>query len=318
VGEWRETHIGGGVMRRGGDVDRTIARIAAANRGVVSLSDLAAAGVGRRPVEHRVAIGRLHRVHGGVYLLLPPHAAPRVTLFTAAVAACGDGALLSHFSAAELWGLLPRRPGDAEIDVMVVGRNPGTRTGIRRHRVPALDPRDVSVHEGIAVTSPARIALDLADQLAGGDLEQLVAVAASGRLADGGEIRAVLERCPRHRGAARLKAVMRTPGGAQFTRSKNERTVLSLVRQARLKPPAMNVQPAGFEVDAYWPQERLVVEADGYEFHRDRAAFENDRARDASLVALGYRVIRVTWRQLDDEPFVVIGRIAQALGVAAS
>ena len=128
----------------------------------------------------------------------------------------------------------------------------------------------------------------------------------------------MLERYPRHRGGARLKAMMRTPGGPQFTRSKNERTVLSLVRQARLKPPAMNVQPAGFEVDAYWPQERLVVEADGYEFHRDRVAFENDRARDASLVALGFRVIRVTWRQLDDEPFVVIGRIAQALGVAGA
>jgi very-short-patch-repair endonuclease len=305
-------------MRRGGDIDRTIARIAAANGGVVSLSALAAAGVGRRAVEHRVSIGRLHRVHGGVYLLLPPQDATRVTLFAAAVVACGEDALLSHFSAAELWGLLARRPGDAEIDVMLAGRNPGTRAGIRRHRVPVLDERDASVHHGIAVTSPARAVLDLAVHLSAADLEQLSATASSKGRADGRDIQAVLERYPRHRGAARLKAMMRTPGGPQLTRSQNERSVLSLVRQARLKPPAMNVRPAGFEVDAYWPQERLVVEADGYEFHRDRVAFENDRARDATLVAAGFRVIRVTWRQLDDEPFVVIGRIAQALGVAGA
>jgi very-short-patch-repair endonuclease len=303
-------------MRRGGDADRTIARLAAANNGVVTGSGLATAGVSRRALEHRISIGRLHRIHHRVYLVGPPGDAGRITLFTAAVTACGDDALLSHFSVAELRGLLPRRPGD--IDVTVVGRNPGERAGIRRHRVPALDERDACVHKGIAVTSPARTLLDLAAHLSRADLEQLVATAKSERLADARHVQAVLERYPRHRGAPRLKAMMQTPGGPQLTRSKNERSVLSLVRQARLKPPAMNVRPAGFEVDAYWPQERLVVEADGFEFHRDRAAFENDRARDATLVAAGFRVIRVTWLQLDEEPFVVVGRIAQALGVAGA
>src|SRR5690348_10726379 len=104
-------------------------------------------------------------------------------------------------------------------------------------------------------------------------------------------------------------------GGARHTRSWSERRPLSLIREAGLPVPLTNRQLHGFQVDAVWPDVKLVVEVDGYEFHRDRASFENDRARDAMLVAAGYRVIRFTATQLDE--LVVITRLAAALALAS-
>src|SRR5205807_10000736 len=98
-----------------------------------------------------------------------------------------------------------------------------------------------------------------------------------------------------------------------FTRSKAEQLFLSLIRQAQLPTPQVNARLLGYEVDFYWREQRLIVEIDGYEFHRDRRAFERDRARDAALTAAGYRVIRITWRALAERPLETIARLAQAL-----
>jgi very-short-patch-repair endonuclease len=89
--------------------------------------------------------------------------------------------------------------------------------------------------------------------------------------------------------------------------------LLRLIRDARLPAPETNAYLHHLEVDFLWPQQRLVVEVDGFAYHSDRAAFERDRERDAALVAAGFRVIRVTWRQLVDQPLVVVARIASAL-----
>jgi very-short-patch-repair endonuclease len=275
---------------------------------VVTRRALDAAGVASISITNRVAIGRLHRQHHGVYLLDSPETASRLTLLTAAVEACGPGAVLSHRSAAELWKLLPEHPG--HVEVTVVSHNSGDRPGIRRHRVPELDAADVRIRYGIPVTSPARAVLDNARHP---DLEQLLTAATAANLTTLREIEDVIARSPTRRGVGRLRAILSQDGGPRWTRSWGERRLLSLVRQAKLPVPQTNVQLHGYNVDALWREQKLVVEVDGYLVHGHRVAFETDRARDATHVAAGYRVLRFTAAQLRDEPLVVIGRIAAAL-----
>lgn len=309
---WRVVHTGRWAVKRGGDVDRLIERIGAATNRVIDWRTLDGHGVGHRAIEHRAAIGRLYRCHAGVYLLDPPQHASRLTLLTAAVAACGPDAVLSHASAAELWGFLPARPGS--IDVAVIGRNPGERPGIRRHRTRTLEPRDVRTRHRIRVTSPARTIVDNASER---DLEQLVATALASELVSAKQIEREIARCPTRHGVARLNAVLHQQGGPRWTRSWGERRILSLIRQAGLPVPETNYPMFGYVLDAFWPDHGLVVEVDGHEFHGDRKSFEDDRARDARLVAAGYRVIRFTARQLANEPLVVIGRLAAALALTS-
>ena len=116
---------------------------------------------------------------------------------------------------------------------------------------------------------------------------------------------------PRHRGAAALKAAIRTDPA--LTRSEAERRLLELVRAARLPKPEANARLLGWEVDLVWRDARLVVEVDGYAFHSSRSSFERDRRKDAELIAAGYRVLRFTWRQIADEPAAVIAILAAAL-----
>jgi very-short-patch-repair endonuclease len=292
-------------------LDLRIIGIANRHNRVITWDQLVAGGVSRRAVAHRVTTGRLFRHHPGVYLLEPPSRVSRLTLLTAAVAACGPDAVLSHRSAAELWGLLEPRPG--EIDVTVIGRNPGVRRGIRRHRTRTLTPSDVRTKRGIRVTSPARTVLDNARDP---DLEELLANALAANLVTARQLNLGIAECPSRRGVRRLHRILNQPGGPRRTRSWGERRLLALIRQAGLPVPLTNRMVNGYQVDAVWPEHRLVVEVDGYEFHSGRRAFETDRARDAAHVAAGYRVIRFTAIQLRDEPLVVIGQLSAALALA--
>ena len=294
-------------------LDVRIAQIANRRNRVITWDQLVDAGISRRAVAHRVATGRLYRQHTGVYLLDPPQQASRMTLLTAAAAACEPDAVVSYRSAAELWGLLP--PHDGDIDVTVTGRNPGARPGVRRHRSRTLDPRDIRTRRGIRVTSPARTIIDNARDP---DLEELLGVAIATERVTERQIDAAIARCPVRQGVARVHAILHQEGGPRWTRSWGERRLLALVRQAGLPVPDTNVPLHGFVVDALWPDLRLVVEVDGYEFHGRRASFESDRARDATLVAAGYRVIRFTAVQLRDEPLVVIARLAAALALTSA
>ena len=298
-------------MARGSETDRLILRLAAANNRVVTRRALDAAGVGTNAITKRVASGRLFRQHHGVYLVDPPRNASRIALLTAAVEACGPTAVLSHQSAAELWGLLPVQAG--HIEVTVVTRRAGDRPGIRRHRVPALDAADVRNRNGIRVTSPARTVLDSARHP---HLEELIGTGLDKGLVTQREVEQAIARCPNRRGVRRVRALLNQPGGARRTRSWGERRLLSLIREAGLPVPFTNRLLLGFQVDAVWPDLKLVVEVDGYEFHGDRRSFEDDRARDARLVAAGYRVIRFTATQLDEQPLVVIGQLSAALALA--
>ncbi len=291
-------------------VERTIGAIAGAQDNIVTREQLIGAGVGRGAISYRARAGVIHRLHRCVYLVghAPPTLAGRAR---AAVLACGGNSVLSHRSAAELWGLLSEH--DGEVDVTVIGRNPGRHPGIHVHRMAELDPGELKDVRGIPLTSPARTICDVAGAGLSHEAEHALEQARVERLVTDRQLRQVIERAPTRAGSALIRMLLDSENGAGYTRSKAERTMRALVRSAELPQPLVNVQLHGFLVDFLWPSERLVVEVDGYEFHNDRAAFERDRRRDQILTAAGYRVIRVTWRQLRDEPVAVIARLAQAL-----
>ena len=273
-----------------------VAGLAAEECGVVSLDELRACGLSREAVGVRVRNGRLHPLHRGVYAV--GHANPTLEgHFLAAVKACGPDAVLSHFSAAALWGLVrwdERRP---EVTV----RSAGTRTHprLRVHRTAHLARDDIARREGIPVTSPARTLLDLASSLGHGPLRRAVRQAQSLRLVSLGQIAAVLSRPGPRRGRAKLARIVAT--GPAPTRSELEDAVLDLMLRGGMEHPRVNVPLvlAGRRVipDFRWPRERLVVEADGAAWHDNRLAREDDAERQALLEAHGERVVRVTWRQ---------------------
>lgn len=270
--------------------------LAVRRHGVVTAADLAAAGLVRRAVSRRVAQGRLRRLHRGVFLVGPLEG-PR-TREMAAVLAVGHDAAVSHRSAAALWEILP--PTSEPVDVTVTRGHPRDRRGIRVHRTRTLSR---SLNAGVPVTTPLRTLVDLAAaSVDARELERAVEEAQVRRLVTRRDLEA--------QGNRFASALDHEPS---LTRSEAERRLLALIRAARLPPPRTNVRVAGYEVDFMWPEHGLVVEVDGFAFHSTRAAFERDRARDRALLAAGYVVLRITWRQLVREPELVVAELAAAL-----
>ena len=270
------------------------AELAARQWGVVSVEQLRALGFGRSAVTRRVRAGRLHRLFRGVYAVGHAHLG-REGRRLAAVLACGEGAVLSHRSAASHWGLLDTQ--SARVDITA----PRSRDGvpdIRLHSARSLTAHDTTTHEGMPITSVARTLLDLAATTRPDRLERSLAQAERLQLYDGTAIAEVLSRSNGHRGRAALtRATAQEP---KLTRSELEANFLELVRQAGLPEPQSNLPLIAhdhprLEPDFYWPTCRLVVETDGWETHRTRSAFKRDRRRDAALVAAGWRVMRFTY-----------------------
>ncbi len=232
-------------------------------------------------------------------------------LETAAILYFDGDAFLSHASAAALWGIREAAPRD--VHVTLIGRDCRSRPGLTVHRVGALDRADLRARQGLPLTSPARTVLDLAGESEADELEQAVAQARVHGLLRAGELERAVDRAPHHRGLARVRALIDAEHDPALTRSKAERLILGLIRDAKLPAPIVNGRFLGFEPDLRWPEQRLVVEFDGRQFHGHAAAFERDRRRDQILVAAGYRVMRVTWTQLVTEPLAVVARIAMAL-----
>jgi very-short-patch-repair endonuclease len=231
---------------------------------------------------------------------------------TAAVLACGPTALLSHHSAATLWGLRPGRATPIHITVPVAdfGARP---TGVIVHRT--VLPTERCVHLDLPVTSPARTMLDIAPRLPGRDLEYILEEGLAKRLLTETDVGEVAARAGRHPGARRLRRVLATRTGT-LTESVAQRRLLDLIRDSGLPMPKTEQPLLGYRVDLLWPDIRLVVEVDGYQFHGTRGAFERDRRRDARLQAAGYVVIRFTARQIEHHPLAVIAELAQAIHAA--
>jgi len=287
--------------------ERALQALARRQHGVVTARQLADLGFGRGAVAHRAAQGRLERLHRGVYLAGPLEAP--LTRAMAAVLACGPGAVLSHLAAAALWELYEPRPGD-DVDVTLAGRRIGRRRGIRVHHAATAD---ATSRHAIPVTTPERTLLDLAAALPARELERAVEEAQIRRLTSHARLAAALRLHAGRPGTPALRAALRTEPA--LTRSEAERRALELIRAAQLPAPEANARLLGHEVDLLWPAHRLVVEVDGHRYHGTRGAFERDRERDARLQAQGYRVMRVTWRQLRREREAVVARLAAALAL---
>jgi very-short-patch-repair endonuclease len=217
----------------------------------------------------------------------------------AALLACGEGAVLSHLSAAAVWGLTDPRP---TIDVTVPRRRRPRPEGIRVHRPSSLTAHETRSRHGLRVTSPTRTLIDLARTLSLDDLDRIVAEAHAKRL---------LPEFEDHEMPPRLKQVL--DGGPTLTKSEAERLLLKLIRRAGLPPPETNVLVAGCQVDALWREQRVAVEVDSWRFHGHRKAFENDRHRDAKLRAVGVLPVRVTARQVVERPEAVVADLALAV-----
>lgn len=290
-----------------GKVDQDIAELAARQHGVVARRRLLAMGLSRQAVDKRVRAGRLHRVHRGVYAVGHRRVTFEGTLF-AAVLACGEGAVVSHTSAAVLHRL--RNGRQRVVHVTVPGRGGrATRRGMVIHRS-AIEPQETGTIDAIPVTSPARTVLDLADTVTRRELERTMDEADYLRLDLSG-----LEPRQGRPGYGRLNAVLADhEPGSTLTRSELEEFLLAFCRRHGFERPVVNSSVEGHEVDFCWPKQRLIVEADGRQTHDTVGAFERDRVRDAELVVAGWRVLRITKRRLRTRPKAVERQLRALLG----
>jgi very-short-patch-repair endonuclease len=286
-----------------------IGRIAGRQDNVISFEALLRCGLSASTVTREAAAGRLRREHHGVYLVGPAPPSFRARC-RAAVMAVGDRAAVSLRFAAALDGYAPEPTGP--VHVTVSGRFARSRPGIVVHR--STLARDEVRHVGdIPRTSPARTICDLAAIEPREAVEDLLTQARVMRLLTDRQLRAAIDRAPHRPGRGVIRAVLQHEGDGGFTESRAERLARRLLQDAGLPMPRFRVTLFGFRLDALWPEHRLVLEVDGRRFHSDPRAFEADRRRDQILLSHGYRVVRVTWRQLRDEPLAVAARIAAAL-----
>jgi len=279
-----------GAERRATGADRRcfdvlLARLATSQDGVVGRAQIAVLGFSRREIEVLVRTRRLIRVHRGVYAVGHEALSDRGRMIAALLAA-GPGAFLSHRTAAYLWKLIPSLP--PFIDVTFTDRIPRRRPGLRVHQAHRLD---TTIHQGLPVTTPLQTIAQLPpDERDRARAEALV-----------------------------LKLIARSADDdAEPTRSELERALRPALKTAGLPRPVLGAELLGYTVDFFWPDHHLVVETDGWASHGHRRAFESDRARDATLQAHGYTVVRFTWRQVIHETLLVTVRIAQLLARATT
>jgi very-short-patch-repair endonuclease len=273
-------------------------------------------GFSDEAIELRLDMGRLHPLHREVYAV--GHlSTSRNGRWLAAVLAYGNLALLSHRSAAALWGLA--RPWAPAVDVTA----PAGRQGIhRRERIwihrGRLHPDDRAVRAEIPVTTIARTLFDLAEFVSLTRLESAWEEADRLNLLQLSAIERVCERGYGRRALKPIRRLLAEARASEITRSPLEDVFAAFCREHRLPTPSFNTMLLGYEVDALWPAQRLAAELDSWEFHRHRAAFERDRARDAALQASGYRTIRITDRRIANDPATLLSQLRALLRTSAS
>lgn len=272
-------------------IDAAIAAIAATQHGNISRQQLLELGLSAFQIHYRLQVGRLHRLYRGVYAVGSPPTDP-IQWAAAAVMACGERAMLSHGSAMTLWGLWKR--WDRPFDVTIAGDR--RLKDVRIHRVTNLLRRDVCIHKGIRVTSPARTLLDQAPALGRKSLTRAVNNARLDRIVTLEDLSDVAGRFPRHPGAPLLEPFVGVDGGP--TRSCWEDGFAAWCDRNGLPQPIMNTIVAGHEVDALFPEQKVIVELDSWGFHSSKQAFEDDRDKDADTSAAGFLTVRATEERL--------------------
>ena len=289
--------------------DRLIMELASGQDGLVTRSQLSEAGITKARIQARVRARLLQPLLRGVYQVGP--VSPAHVRERAAVLASGGEALISHRSAASLWGMLPPLDDAHPVEVTLPERDL-RRAGVRVHRV-TLEPDEMAETDGIPVTSPARTVLDLAATAPRRVLEQALAQGERADIVSRDELRALAERRPNRRGVVFLRHLLDGSGSPALTRSEAEKRFLALVRKGGLPRPETNVKVGRYEVDFLWRSQGLAVEVDGYAFHSSKPRFEADRRRDIDLAGHGIQVLRVTWQQVTGEREATLVRLTKAL-----
>ncbi|HEY2317685.1 MAG TPA: DUF559 domain-containing protein [Solirubrobacteraceae bacterium] len=295
-----------------GSRDERIAVVARLQRGRIARRQLLAIKVSPASIAWLVARGRLFPTLRCVFCV--GHTASiELGAETDALLSVREGAALSHWSGAAMWGLWSR--GGPEVDVTVDHDAPAAvNAGVRVHRSRMLQSGDIRLRHGLPVTSPARTLLDIAPQSTERQLELAFERAITGRVMREADVADVLERAGGHRGRKRLAALLEYwAGGSTLTWSEAEERLRALLRSARLPQPQSNVKVAGHTVDFFWPEQRFVLEVDGYRFHSGRRAFENDRCRDQDLRRAQVDVMRVTRRQIESDAYGIVAGVAATL-----
>jgi hypothetical protein len=265
---------------------------------VVCRRQLLELGFSSKAIRHRLATGRMHAVARGIYSVGRPQLS-REGRWTAAILACGEGAVLSHRSAAAHYGIGEERPGAVEVSVR--RRCTHRRAGIRVRSRPSLPIDDVGTAAGIPITSPVRTMLDLATELSPGALERTVNEADKHDVVDPESLRAALESRAGEPGVRVLRALL---DRHTFLLSDTDLELLfrPIAAAAGLPQPQVKHWVNGFEVDFYWHHLGLVVETDGWRYHRTPAAQSRDALRDQTHTASGLTTLRFSHWQVKYDP----------------
>jgi very-short-patch-repair endonuclease len=276
------------------DAQTAARRLAKRQHWVITRGQLLALGFTSDAIKHRIEIGRLHPTWRGVYAVGRSELTQE-GLFMAAVLACGDGAVLSHRSAAALWRLVKfRRPFEVSVPYARTPR----RGGIKVHRRATTD---ATHHHRIPVTSPTQTLLDIANQLNGPQYERAVNEAVNRDLIDPEELRAKLDTLGPSQGVRPLRRLLDRHTHV-LTDTELEQRFVPIARRAGLPRPQTQAWVNGHRVDFYWPELKLVVEADGLRFHRTPAQQAKDTIRDHAHTLAGLTPLRFTHAQVTYEP----------------
>jgi very-short-patch-repair endonuclease len=293
-----------------------VVALAAEQFGVVTRRQLLHLGMSNSAIARWVRAGRLHVIHPGVYLLGHPVPPPLALEQGALLAAGGDDAALSHFTAARLDGFIDEEEG-APIHV-TTGRFRGRPTGVVVHTSRRLERRDVRWLHGLPVTTPARTLLDLAEAADASVLERAVETAFAKRRVTERQLRAVIERLAGRKGGRRLAAFLDYRADTGFTRSWAEDALRSALRPTHLPQPKSNVRVGRYEVDLLFEEAKVIVEVDSWAHHKGFDSFRRDRRKWDDLQGMGYRVVPITAYELRHAPQAAIARIAAAVALASA
>jgi Transcriptional regulator, AbiEi antitoxin len=275
----------------GGSAEDAVVAFGLRQHGNVTAAQLKQCGLTKSDINYRCRQKRLFRVHRGVYALGRPPALP-LERAAAAVLACGPGAVLSYESAFVLWGFA----SEWRFPLHVTTPTRHKRPGIVTHEAPGLTRTDIRTQLGVRTTSPARTLLDCAPELPDRQLRRAAAHARREGLIHAAGLLDLLERNRRHPGAQKLAATMTDQAP---TRSDFEDAFLVFCAHHGLPTPLVNIRIAGHEVDAFFPDHGLIVELDGWDFHRGRDAFEGDRDRAADTLAeTDTPTLHITWERM--------------------
>lgn len=299
-------------------MDVGIAELAARQHGVVAWGQLRELGLGKASIALRIKQGRLHRLQPAVYAVGHPIVSPP-GWWMAAVLSSGPRAVLSHRSAAALWGL--RGYSERKVEVTTPQKSTSSKL-VHRHRSPVPED-ETTIEDGIPVTTVPRTIFDLAAVESAEVVQNLLREAEFRQLWDRLSLLDLVERYPGKRGVRAVRTALgrleSEPPGRK--RSRLEERFTPFLRLHGVPLPRFNdwivLEHKRFQVDCHWPDAEQIVELDGWEAHRTRTAFREDRARDRRLRAAGYSITHLTWNQLDDEPVEIAADLRAILDLTA-